>query len=136
MSKKTTAGKSEVGKAVLFIYHTNGKVNADEFLEVEGKSDPYHRALGLWESCCDDFPGAIHAIGMNDRARDLMTNTRMAEMGFEGYDATDQPTGSDTLPRPASCGARICTADRFGPHQHGNGVVSFDTMPTDEAIRA
>ena len=135
MTKKIAFSKSEIGKAVLFIHHTNGKVNADEFLEVEGKSDPYHRALGLWESCCDDFPGAIHAIGMNDRARDLMTNTRMAEMGFEGYDATDQPPGSNTLPRPASCGARICTSDRFGPHQHGDGFVSFDTMPTDEALR-
>lgn len=77
---------AEIGRAVLFIYQANGKVNADEFLEGDSEHDPYHRARALWASVEDDFPGAIHAIGMNQRARDLMANTRMAQMGFPDYD--------------------------------------------------
>jgi hypothetical protein len=80
------AKKTEVGKAVLFIQQASGKVNVDEFLEDESGRDPYHRALGLWRSCEDDFPGAIWSIGMNDRARDLMAEANMHAMGFKDYD--------------------------------------------------
>jgi hypothetical protein len=28
-----------------------------------------------------------------------------------------------SLPRPASCGARICTGDLLGPHTHSDGFI-------------
>lgn len=31
-----------------------------------------------------------------------------------------------SLPRLASCGASICTADEFGPHEHKDGIVTFE----------
>ena len=43
-------------------------------------------AENLKRSIVDDLPGALWSIGLNEEARDIMTNTRMREMGFEGYD--------------------------------------------------
>lgn len=69
--------------ATLFVRQANGRVNCDQF-EDDGTSDvdPYHRAIGLWESCKDDFPGAVHAIHVNDEARAMMRDARMKAMGF------------------------------------------------------
>lgn len=73
----------EKGLAVLFIYQEDGTVSADPFYEDDGyESDPFHRAQAIWESCKDDFPGAIVSIGLNERARTLMGRARMRAWGF------------------------------------------------------
>lgn len=75
----------EIGQATLFIQQANGKLNADTFREDDETIldlDPYHRAIGLWNSVKDDFPGAIHAIHVNDRGRELMADKRMKDMGL------------------------------------------------------
>lgn len=77
---------TEPGKAVLFIHTKSGMTFAEEFLEGDSDRDPQLRAELLWEGIKDDFPGALSAIALNDRARDLMANRRMAEMGFTDYD--------------------------------------------------
>lgn len=76
---------TEIGQAVLFIMQENGQVSADVFREDDDTTseyDPYHRAAGLWDSVKDDFPGAVHAIHENQRAKELKSNTRMEAMGL------------------------------------------------------
>jgi hypothetical protein len=83
------------GKAVLFILLPNGKTTTDVFLESESDDDPHYRAEQTLAAVGDDFPGMMHAIAINERARDLMTNRRMAAMGFTDYDhASERPTGA------------------------------------------
>lgn len=72
-------------KAVLFCYTAEGRVFADEFTPPRFP-DPVRAAENLKRSIVDDLPGALWSIGLNEEARDIMTNTRMREMGFEGYD--------------------------------------------------
>lgn len=75
---------AEQGRAVLFIMQQEGgRVTADEFFESASTTDPYHRALHLWQSVEDDFPGAAHAIYANERARELKGAAIMAAMGFD-----------------------------------------------------
>ena len=72
--------------AVLFKYAPDtGKTTTDVFQTPE-HDDPVHTALALKKSCEDDFPGHIWAIGQDQDARDIMTNTRMHDMGFPDYD--------------------------------------------------
>lgn len=75
---------TEPAKAVLFIQQSNGRVSADDFyVRADSDVDPFHQAKGLWGTVKDDFPGAVHAIYMNDAARKLAGDTRMRAMGFE-----------------------------------------------------
>jgi hypothetical protein len=83
----------EPATAVLFIYHSDGQVNHDVFTHSDDCSpdrDPWHRADALWRSVESDFPGAIHAIAINEPARMMMSKTRMRAMGFDtGLESLD-----------------------------------------------
>ncbi|WNM67712.1 hypothetical protein SEA_LITTLEFORTUNE_9 [Microbacterium phage LittleFortune] len=75
-----------MARAVLFMWNpATGQTTTDVY-ETPTVEDPVRRAENIRRSCEDDFPGAVWAIGMDDEARDIMTSTRMREMGFEGYD--------------------------------------------------
>lgn len=76
---------STLGIAVLFTYTADGKTFTDAYSEAD-YPDPQLQCERMRAAVGDDFPDAIFSIGMNDRARDLMTNRRMADMGFTGYD--------------------------------------------------
>jgi hypothetical protein len=76
---------AELGIAVLFTYTAEGKSFTDAYSEAD-YADPQLQAERMRSAVGDDFPGAIFSIGMNERARDIMTNRRMADMGFENYD--------------------------------------------------
>lgn len=74
---------TEEGKAVLFILLPDGRTTTDVFLESESDLyDPEDQCERTLASVGDDFPGMMYAIAMNDRARELMKNRRMREMGF------------------------------------------------------
>jgi hypothetical protein len=85
----------EKGLAVLFIYQPDGTHTADPFHE-DGEfavnQDPFHRAQSLWYSVKDDFPGALGTVAVNERARELMSRTRMLNWGFteEDLDQLDE----------------------------------------------
>jgi len=75
-----------MARAVLFMYNPEtGKTTSDVFTTPE-YPDPVRQAEALKASCVDDFPGALWGLGLDEEARDIMTNTRMREMGFEDYD--------------------------------------------------
>lgn len=85
---------TQVGKAVLFTLDVEtGKTYTDVFTEADehytGNLDPFHRAEALRNTTANDFPGAIQSIGCNERARVLMTVTRMRRMGFDDYTEVD-----------------------------------------------
>ena len=47
-------------------------------------------------------------------------------------ETTAQTTSIEPLPRPASCGARICTADTLvGAHRHGDGMITLIDHATE-----
>ena len=75
------------GKSVLFILLPNGETTTDVFLESEdAEHDPQERVENMLRAVGNDFPGMMHAQANNQRAIDLMTNRRMAAMGFADYD--------------------------------------------------
>lgn len=82
------------GRAVLFMWREGRTTTVDVFDEDDSHPDsPWHRAAALRDSCEDDFPNAIFAIGMNDQARDLMQAENMRRCGLkEGND--DDTEGS------------------------------------------
>lgn len=77
--------------AVLTVTHPNGTTNTDVFTDADewADVDPFHRAEALKSACEDDFPDSIFAIGMNEKARALMTVANMRGMGFEDYTIQD-----------------------------------------------
>ena len=79
-------------EAVAFL-HCNmpdGTQSTDIFRESDNNErDPFHRASRLRDAVRDDFPGAVFSIGVNKRANDLATVTRMRAMGFEDYTLAD-----------------------------------------------
>lgn len=77
---------TERGKAVLFTLTADGSVHADVYLEGDSADDPELCAQRMRSAVGDDMPDAIFSIGMNDRARFLMTQRRMQDMGFQDYD--------------------------------------------------
>lgn len=77
----------EEGKSVLFILLPNGKTTTDVFLESEdSEHDPQERVEMMLAAVGNDFPGMMHGQASNQRAIELMTNRRMAAMGFPDYD--------------------------------------------------
>jgi hypothetical protein len=88
---------AEDGRAVLFIQHEDlrGGFAMDVFDEKDDDGrDPHLRAEQMWDIVKNDWPGAIHAIGMNDRARLLMRNRRMRDMGMTGPEWQDENIGT------------------------------------------
>ncbi len=75
---------AEQGIAVLFRCdpEKRGDVTYDVFREGEHDLDPVRYAELLRDSCEADFPGSIWSIGMNERARELMRDRRLAEWGM------------------------------------------------------
>ena len=82
----------DVAVAVLFSGDVvTGETSMDTFREddetqaswSDGRTmDPYHRAHGLQLSCEDDFPTRVWSIWLNERARKLMGDERMRQMGL------------------------------------------------------
>ena len=76
----------EQAVAVLFTYTTDGQTFTDAYREEDGIPDPQLMCERMQAAVGDDFPGALFAVALNERARDIMTNRRMREMGFSDYD--------------------------------------------------
>lgn len=72
--------------AVLFMWDPKTQKTTSDVFTTPEYPDPVRQAELLKSACEDDFPGAIWSIGLDEEARDIMTNTRMREMGFEDYD--------------------------------------------------
>lgn len=91
MNEQSTES-AEVGIAVLFSGDPEtGQSSMDVFREDDDTTlplDPYHRAAALRDSCAEDFPTRLWSIAVNDRARDLMRDARMAAMGFPPGETT------------------------------------------------
>lgn len=72
--------------ATLSMYDPDSGAREVDVFEGKDHPDPQLAAERMRAAVGDDFPNAVWAIGVNEPARDIMTNRRMREMGFEDYD--------------------------------------------------
>lgn len=75
----------EPAKAVLFTYTEDGQTFTDAYCEADGIPDPQLLCEHVQAAVEEDFPGALFAVALNERAREIMKNRRMREMGFPEY---------------------------------------------------
>ncbi|MEX5307581.1 hypothetical protein RF644_17690 [Kocuria sp. CPCC 205258] len=80
----------EQAVAVLTIIHPDATSTTRVFIEDDHHElDPFHRAVKRRDAVLAERPESKATIGINERALDAATVTRMHDAGFPAYDLLD-----------------------------------------------
>ncbi|MEX5236026.1 hypothetical protein [Kocuria arenosa] len=80
----------EQAVAVLTVVHPDDSTTTRVFIDAAGQDlDPFHRAEQRRDALLTEHPEATATIGINERALDAATVTKMHAVGFTDYDLRD-----------------------------------------------